>query len=89
MYEDIGYKIKTLIKTVCIIAMIVTIIASVLMIVMGAYEKNIIVACFGCVCLMIGPFLCYIAGFIIYGYGELIDRVTSIEEFLVPEEDED
>lgn len=89
MYENIGKKIKTLTKVVCVIGMVITVVIAAFFIMTGVAEGNDTLFILGFLYLLLGPFLCYIGGFMAYGYGELIDKVSSIEEFLVPEEEEE
>jgi len=36
----------------------------------------------GLILAIVGPILCWISGFIVYGFGELVDRVCSMEQML-------
>ena len=81
MFNNIGEKIKTLVK-------IVVIVCSALFITYGLYlifreESNSSVRVYGLLIAIIGPILSWISGFLIYGFGELIEKISSIEEILL------
>lgn len=74
MYDNIGGKIKGLAKWVCIIGSIIMAISG--MVCMGLGEDFIPV---GILLLILGPVLCWISSWILYGFGELIEKTSNIE----------
>ena len=74
MYDNIGGKIKGLAKWVCIIGSIIMAISGIVC--MGQGEDSIPV---GILLLILGPVLCWISSWILYGFGELIEKISNIE----------
>lgn len=74
MYDNIGGKIKGLTKWVCIIGSIIMAISGIVC--MGQGEDFIPV---GILLLILGPVLCWISSWILYGFGELIEKISNIE----------
>ena len=80
MYDEIGKKIKTLAKVSFIImAIIIGIVGIVLAIYLKDEPKLVLLAILGA-CLAI--FFAWISTFMVYGFGELIDRACSIDDKL-------
>lgn len=77
MYSNIGNKIKTLAKIVCIIIAIVWIIVGFILI-FDRYSSPL-VRLVGFLSIIIGPLLSWISSFLLYGYGELIEQNAEIE----------
>ncbi len=75
MFNDIGKKIKLLAEMICIVGIIFSIIVG--LVNASLYNEKII---FSVVMWLIGPLLSWIGSFTLYGFGELIDKVTSIEK---------
>ena len=73
MYDNIGKKIKTLTKIVTIVLSVASIIAAIASIVGGVLWGLIF---------FFMPILFWISSFFMYGFGELIDKVTKIEQAL-------
>lgn len=73
MFTNIGRKIKTVAKVSCLILMLASVIAGIIVIADGNY------ALVGIGLLFVGPFLMWIGSFMTYGFGELIEKVTEIE----------
>ena len=70
MYENIGAKIKGLAKIIFFIGVIVTAIASIVFIInMGPI---------GLILLIIGLIIAWVNSLLLYGFGELIDKVCEI-----------
>lgn len=78
MYENIGKKIKSLASILTWIGIIAYVIAALILIIVGISEDEVLLI-FGIVTLIVGPFVTWISNFFVYGFGELIDKVTDIE----------
>ena len=74
MYDNIGQKIKGLAKAIFIILSIVSVCAGIAL--MGVDED---LMWSGIVALLFGPILAWIASWTLYGFGEIIDKVSDIE----------
>lgn len=73
MYSKIGAKIKTLAVVCCIIESILAAIAG---IVLSSYGNLGL----GTLVLILGPTVAYLFSLLLYGFGELIDKVCNIEK---------
>lgn len=73
MYSNIGGKIKGLAKTICIIEAALSAIGGVLLV---ALDDDLIM--YGMALAIIGPIIAWLASWALYGFGELIERVTEI-----------
>lgn len=78
MFENIGRKIKGLTKIICWVGIIASIVAAIAMMSMG--EDVLLVI--GIIMLVVGPIMSWVSSFIMYGFGELVDRATSVEQIL-------
>ena len=74
MYDNIGGKIKGLAKWGCIIGSIIMAISG---IVFMTQDEDFIPA--GILLLILGPVICWINSWILYGFGELIEKTSNIE----------
>ena len=74
MYDNIGGKIKSLAKASFIFASIVEIIAGLALI---ASEEMILT---GLLVLVLGPVVSWVSSWMLYGFGELIDKACEIEQ---------
>ena len=70
MFENIGGKIKTLAKVFCALGIVVSVISGVLLF---SYDFFI-----GLITLVLGSVGAWISSFCLYGFGELIEKVTDI-----------
>lgn len=89
MYNHIGAKIKGLVKIIVIIGFVcvgimgfVTMITSIINeapsgILTGLLEQ------------IIGAFLVWVAGFLLYGFGELVDNSTKMREMMEKKNDKE
>ena len=77
MFDNIGKKIKTLTKVVCWIGMISTLALGIVLVAVD--DDNV---AFGIPIMVGGPLLCWLGSFLMYGFGELVDRTMSIEEMM-------
>ena len=74
MYDNIGKKIKGLAKVLFIIEAIAAAIAGVALMVGDGRLFPI-----GLLVLLVGPLLAWVSSWLLYGFGELIDKVCDIE----------
>lgn len=72
MYENIGSKIKVLTKTIFVIEAIAAVI-------IGFVLINRDLGLLGSIVMSIGTLMAWISSFVMYGYGEIIEKVSSIE----------
>ena len=75
MYDNIGGKIKGLAKATFIIGIIGAIIVGIVMMV----SSDEILIFLGLVVMFIAPVIVWISSLFLYGFGELIDKVSDIE----------
>ncbi len=73
MYSNIGGKIKGLAKTLCIIEAILSAVGGVLLV---ALDDELIM--YGMALAIVGPLIAWISSWALYGFGELIERITEI-----------
>jgi hypothetical protein len=81
MFKNIGRKIKGLVKTVFIIQTILAVVAGIA--IMTIDEELIVV---GALVMIILPIIFWISSWLLYGYGELIDKVSEIAKNTKPVE---
>ena len=74
MYENIGKKIKGLAKACFIVETIAAVLAGVIMI---ATDEDYIV--YGAMIAILAPLVAWVSSWLLYGYGELIDKACEIE----------
>ena len=74
MYDNIGKKIKALAKWTFIVEAIAAAIAGIAL--MFTDEELII---FGLLALLLGPVVAWVSSWLLYGFGELVDKVCDIE----------
>ena len=74
MYDNIGRKIKGLAKAIFIAQGISMAITG---IVLMCIDEDLIL--YGVLTLILGPVLAWISSWLLYGFGELIDKVSNIE----------
>lgn len=74
MFDNIGKKIKSLANVLCWVGIIAYVIAA---IIMFSIDEDFIGI--GFLLLFVGPFMSWISSFFMYGFGELIDKVSDIE----------
>ncbi|MBE6917110.1 MAG: hypothetical protein E7470_04295 [Ruminococcaceae bacterium] len=71
MYEWVGTKIKSLTKIICGIGIAVSVIGGVVLIFTANFLTGIIVA-------VVGALSSWISGFMLYGYGEIVDNLMEM-----------
>lgn len=89
MFANIGKKIKLTAKIVCWVTMLVSFIGGIALLIHGCNEGNrgwgsdaeaAMLVAIGLIISIVAPFLCWIGSFMMYGFGELIDKATEIAE---------
>lgn len=79
MFDNIGKKIKALAQVVCWIGIIGGVILGlILLIAAGGRDSALTVAI---IILIASPLVSWISSFVLYGYGELIDKTADIAEY--------
>ena len=73
MYDNIGEKIKGLAKAAFIVEAIA---AAIMGITILASDEDLIFT--GLLVLLVGPIIAWVSSWLLYGFGELIDRVCEI-----------
>lgn len=88
MFQNIGGKIKGLAKVAFCIGAIASVILGLFLLISG--EGIIGDVCFiiGPVFLILGPILSWLSSFVLYGFGELVDCVSNINEQIKKEDKE-
>ena len=82
MFTNIGQKIKTLASVICWVGIVLSVIAFAVMLGIGVdYDDGLLIG-LSFAALAVGALGSWIGSFFLYGYGELIDRVASIEDKL-------
>lgn len=71
MYDNIGVKIKVLAGVTCIIGAIAAVIIGC----MALYDELIGI---GLLIMILGPIVAWIASWLLYGFGELIEKTCDI-----------
>ena len=83
MYDEIGKKIKMLAKvSFYIMAIIIGVVGIVLTVYLKDEPKLVLLAIFGA---GLAIFFAWISTFMVYGFGELIDRACNIDTILLQE----
>lgn len=78
MYNNIGQKIKTLAKVICICIAVVWIIIG-FSLILNRYSSPF-VRLMGLLIILIGPLFAWVNSFLLYGYGELIEQNAEIRK---------
>lgn len=74
MYDNIGGKIKGMAKAIFVIVSIAAVIAGFAIM---TVDENFIV--FGAITMIVIPFIAYVSSFLLYGFGELVEKTCAIE----------
>lgn len=77
MYKNIGVKIKFLAIGIAIFMSVIEFLLGISIIADAAYNEQIAL---GLIYMFVGPPLTWISSWILYGFGELIDKATAIEK---------
>jgi hypothetical protein len=81
MFKNIGKKIKGLVKTIFIIETILAVVGGIAIM---TIDEDLIVV--GALVMIILPIIFWISSWMLYGYGELIDKVSEIAKNTKPVE---
>ena len=76
LYSNIGSKIKNWAKWVFIVAAIASVIGAICM--MASCEDSWMLVV-GMIVLVVGPFIAWVSSWLLYGFGEIIVKLTAIE----------
>lgn len=76
MFENIGAKIKALAKVIFGLEVVASVLIGLALMIEGAAFVGF------CLFWVVIPILAWIGNFFLYGFGELVDRTTKIEEHL-------
>lgn len=79
MYENIGKKIKGLAIVICILEIFASILYSVIL--MG--DTFVI----GFIMMFVGPLISWASSWLLYGFGELIDKICDIAKNISGDEE--
>lgn len=82
MFKNIGDKIKTLTLIISITGMVLSVVAGGVFIMLNVFDEFVYNLVCGIIIMVIGSLYCWIGGFAMYGFGELIDRTSSIDKKL-------
>ena len=74
MFNNIGGKIKGLAEIVCGVGSVVCVAFGIMLVVDGAHVTGLLYA-------LLGPLLCWIGCFTLYGFGHLIDNNDEMLEY--------
>lgn len=75
LYADIGNKIKNWAKWIFTVELIAAVIGAIVMLISG--EDELILG--GILTLILGPIVAFVSTWILYGFGELIDKTSANE----------
>ncbi|MBQ8203879.1 MAG: hypothetical protein IJZ75_06335 [Clostridia bacterium] len=88
MFNNIGKKIQVLAKTLCWIGIVVAMIFGIVLIASGIVQKQFLISIGGVGVAFIYAVLSWLCSFTMVGYGELIEKVNSIENKMTPHNEE-
>ncbi len=80
MFTNIGGKIKLTAKIVCWISMIASFVGGIILLIYSIVEAEDELIIVGLIVPFVAPFLCWIGSFVMYGFGELIEKTAEIAE---------
>ncbi len=80
MYDNIGKKIRTLAKVLFTISAAFCILGGAVFLFYGMSVLNLGFCLLGCAVAILGTFLAYVSSWRLYGFGELIEKVSRIEK---------
>ena len=76
LYENIGNKIKAWAKWIFVLGAIISVIGSIVDIINAEDPGQILAAIF---MIFLGPLICWVSSWMVYGFGELIEKVSANE----------
>ena len=74
MYDNIGGKIKGLAKVSFVVEAVITVITGIILMVA---DEDLILS--GLLVMVVGPIVGWVSSWMLYGFGEIIDKVSDIE----------
>ena len=77
MYKNIGLKIKSLAMGIAIFMAILDFLYGIILI--AESQGDIVWVLVGVLVMLIGPVITWISSWMLYGFGELIDKAAAIE----------
>ncbi len=80
MFANIGKKIKLTAKIACWITMATSFIGGISWFIYNCVEGEDELILVSLIVPIVAPFLCWIGSFVMYGFGELIEKSTEIAE---------
>lgn len=78
MYNNIGKKIKGLATAVCIIGAIISVLVAIDLWIEDEMAGEALVT------IVVGPLMSWVSSWVLYGFGELVDRVGEIADNTSP-----
>ena len=86
MYNNIGGKIKMLAKILAVVGVVISLLGGIGAIIFGIYSQDstivLIMIISGVAFALIGALFAWIGSWLLYGYGEIIDKLTHMEKFM-------
>ena len=79
MFNEIGKKIKGVTEAFCILEIIANVLGGGSLLLFGLDDENEIFIALGAIMLIFGTLFIWISHLVIYGFGELVDKVCDIE----------
>lgn len=82
MFDNVGEKIKQLARIIIWSSIALSVFASVLLLLLSISNEAFSLLCFVPVVLIVGCLSAWVSFVCIYGFGELIDKLSYIEELV-------
>ena len=82
MYENVGKSIKNLVKTIVTVGMIVWVVIGIVILATSGENGAIL----GILVAVVGCFMSWLSGLVLYAYGEMADNLKSIKEAVAGKE---
>ena len=80
MYEEIGKKIKILARIIFVLKFIGSFVGSILCIINGINNASGMIIAIGILGFLFGGILAWVSTWVLYGFGELVDKVCDIAD---------
>ena len=80
MFTNIAGKIKLTAKIACWVSMVASFIGGIILLIYSIVEAEDELIIVGLIVPLVAPFLCWIGSFVMYGFGELIEKTAEIAE---------
>lgn len=83
MFDEVGEKIKTISQVLCWLGIVGYVVASIFMFVNAAdsYSDKTLYNTLGWIFLIVGPIASWLSSLLLYGFGELISKISNLEKF--------